>query len=155
MHPSFKAICTYNYYLIHEWESGPTVYMHDDTIVGEDFFLWISALAKEGEIHHAFLFTDRRENALNAGGHGRAMFMSDNFQRVAYHDGGFFYDKGNHGFVAWGHYTATKPPAGCGHHNAAIHRFMRYLPTVRKRYGLEVNQKLYPPSLKNGRRGQL
>jgi len=145
----------YNHYLTRVWQGGPTVYMHDDTVVGHEFFTWIIALAKQGDIHHAFLFSNPVENAYNSGGHGRCMFMSHAFQKVVLSDGGFWYDSENHGFVSWGHYRDTEPPEGCLHHNAAIHRFMRYLPSVRKRYGYDVNRKLYPPALRNGRRGVL
>ena len=143
----------YAHYLLNYWNGGNTLYMHDDTYVAPTFFDSVNVLA-DMKLDQAFLFSSGAENAYNSGGHGRCIYMSEAFQNVFKERVGFWFDMGNHGFIADGHYTATKPPDGCSHHNAAIHRFMRALPGIRKEHWLEVNQKINTELLTNGRRGK-
>lgn len=142
----------YNYYVKNIWkEDSNVLFLHDDTRINA------TCLMKQIEnikSDHAFIFGSQGERDYNSGGHGRAMYCSRKFLLHAKSNDGFWFDSGNKGFVANGHYTATKPPEGCKHHNKAMHVFMQYLGKVKKETDMLVGIPLITHSIINGRRGK-
>lgn len=144
----------YNYFLMNLWDGQSSVlFIHDDTeVMDTRVFSRIAMI----EADQAFIFNNGREAAYNSGGHGRAVFCSSKFLNVVKDSGGFWYDEGNKGFIAEGGYRTEKPPEGCMHHNAAMHRLMRDFAKWRKiDLGLEVRRQILMPDLFLGRRGKI
>lgn len=144
----------YDYYLKHCWYGSENVlFLQDDTQIDD-----INELDHISEIgcDQVFIFHDKEEAQFNSFGHGRAFFCSRAFLLEIIKDGGFYYDTGNHGFIAQGHFLATPPPEGCRHHNAGIHAFMNQIDRIRSaNQSLKVFWAYYAKGMRFGRRGVL
>lgn len=142
----------YSFFLDTLWDGESNVlFTQDDNVVErEDFWKWCSGIGED----ICCIFNNQREAAYNSYAHGRMLFTSSKFLRAAKSEGGFWYDKHNTGFIVKGHYTSQKPPPGCGHHNAGIHHFIRFVAGVRKKYpDLKKRSIVCNPYVKLGRRG--
>ena len=143
----------YSYYLDKVWDGHSDVLFTQDDIEVFDlsFFGWAATIQED----ICFIFNNEGESRYNGTAHGRMFFASSRFLVAATTLGGFWYDKGNHGFIAKGNYRTEKPPPGCSHHNAGIHRFTSFVPKIRK-YNTEIKKRAYlcDPRVKLGRRGK-
>lgn len=143
----------YSYYLDKLWDGKSDVLFTQDDVEVEQigFFKWCSTITED----ICFIFNNAGEASYNGTAHGRMFFASARFLKAAKELGGFWYDKGNHGFIAKGGYRTEKPPLGCSHHNAGIHKFTSFVPRIRK-YNLEIKKRshLCDPRVKLGRRGK-
>ena len=143
----------YSYYLDKVWDGHSDVLFTQDDIEVFDlsFFGWTATIQED----ICFIFNNDREARYNGTAHGRMFFASSRFLIAATTLGGFWYDQGNHGFIAKGNYRTEKPPPGCSHHNAGIHRFTSFVPKIRK-YNTEIKKRAYlcDPRVKLGRRGK-
>jgi hypothetical protein len=143
---------SYDFFLKNCWYGATDVlFIQDDTEIDDmEELNRISSIPCD----QVFLFSDEEEAAYNSYGHGRAFFCSRDFLFEIIKDGGVYYDKGNTGYIAPGHFLATQPPPGCRHHNAGIHAFMKQIEQIKTALpSLEVFGALYTPGLRFGRRG--
>lgn len=139
----------YDHYINNIWkEDSNVLFLHDDTKINAVKLMQEIENIKQD---HTFIFSSQGEYSYNSGGHGRAMYCSYKFLLHAKANNGFWYDKGNLGFVASGSYRATKPPEGCKHHNAAMHTFTGYL--NRLKISMLVGIPLVTFNIINARRG--
>ncbi len=143
---------SYNFYLMNMWnEESDVLFIHDDIrLLDTTFFSRIEKTTTD----QVFIFSNEAERLYNSNAHGRAFFCSYRFLHRLKKDGGFQYDSGNKGFVADGHYTDTKPPEGCGHHNKAIHAFVRYLEKIKNETDMIVGVPIISNDIVCARRGK-
>lgn len=84
----------YNHYLMNVWNGDSVLFTHDDTIIDNiSVFDKISKLGQDC----TFIFRDKEEAESNIYVHGRAVFMSEKYLLFCKENGGFWYDKENHG----------------------------------------------------------
>ena len=133
----------YSWYLNNKWESGDTLFIHDDIEITE------AALDEIAKIpfDQCFLFASKEECDANGKAHGRAFFCSDRFLKKLKEDGGFWYDEGNHGDIPA---TTSDSP---NYHNSGIITFRAYLKSLGDKFTVE--QVGVVPGLKCGYRGRL
>ena len=144
----------YSYFLENLWDGSSNVlFTQDDNEVNDDeFWNWCSGIKED----ICCVFNNQSEAAYNSYAHGRMLFTSSKFLSAAKERGGFWYDKGNTGFIVQGHYTTKKPPKGCGHHNAGIHHFVQFVARIRREVPeLRKRTIICNPNVKLGRRGVL
>lgn len=143
----------YSYYLDKVWDGKNDVLFTQDDVEVKDlkFFGWAATITED----ICFIFNNDGEARYNGTAHGRMFFASSRFLTTAKKLGGFWYDKGNTGFIAKGNYRTEKPPPGCSHHNAGIHAFTNFVPKIRK-YNPEIRKRTYlcDSRVKLGRRGK-
>ena len=136
----------YNHYLMNIWEGGPTLFTHDDVILGpvlEDYEFkppeFLFDRIADASIDQGYVFSSRREDVVNYGQHGRMIFMSDSFLNKAKQSGGFWFDDTNTGNTETGDY------------NAGINRFREQTVKI----GGDINRKIYIPAFNLLKRGDI
>ena len=143
----------YAYYLDNVWDGKSDIlFTQDDTEVSDiKFFGWAATIQED----ICFIFNNSREASYNGTAHGRMFFASSRFLETAKKLGGFWYDKGNKGFIAKEGYRTEKPPPGCSHHNAGIHSLTKFVPRIRK-YNPKIRKRTFlcDTRVKLGRRGK-
>jgi len=144
----------YSYYIDEIWDGESDVLFTQDDVKVKDasFFDWASKITEDV----CSIFHNNADARYNGEAHGRMIFMSSRFLLGAQKLGGFWYDKGNHGFIAKGNYRSETPPPGSSHHNAGIHNFLKLVPRVRKE-SPEIKRRTFlcSPKIVLGRRGKL
>jgi hypothetical protein len=148
----------FSYYVEQVWDkSADVLFMQDDMRISGPAVPVINRVHRVcADEDVVFIFSSGAENARNSGGHGRCVYMSSRFLTAVSKIGGLWYDKGNNGWIASGHYTAEKPPEGCGHHNAGIHHFMKDIAKARGvDQAIKVRTTRTIPEIRMGRRGRL
>ena len=131
----------YNHYLMNIWESGDTLFCHDDIVLGE-----IPEI--ETDFDQAYIFNNRQEMIENLGMHGRMVYMTDSFLSKAKKIGGFFYDKYNRGYTNADD-IELKKEFGCSYYNAGIRCFY----DMAEEIGEKVNGAIYLDSINLCKRG--
>ena len=130
----------YNWFLKNKWESGPTLFIHDDNEIDREALDTISGMT----VDQAFLFGSDEEIKNNGGAHGRAILCSEKFLKQLKADGGFWYDEGQNGTP----HTSDKPD----YHNNAIQMFRAY---AIWQQDMVTNKAIVVPGLRCGYRGEV
>jgi len=139
---------SYDYYLRNIWQSGDTLFTHDDVSIGHiikdhktvpmdgifDAFAGIEA-------DQAFIFGSRAEDVYNNGKHGRCLFISHKLLDWLKPQG-FWFDKTNEGNSFSGNY------------NAGIQSFYDQMNQAREA-GFDTLRKIYAPAYCMANRGEI
>jgi hypothetical protein len=136
----------YDWYTKNQWESGPVLFLHDDTEITEAELDAIAAMT----VDQAFLFSSEAEAAANGKAHGRAIFCSEKFLTRLKADGGFWYDERPSDGKPIPATTANEP----AWHNTGIQVFLAYLKSL-PHDEFSVNNVAVVPGLKTGYRGRI
>jgi len=149
----------YNHYLMNIWDDESNVlFCHDDIILhplgidyeihpGEKVFEKIAQLPHD----QAYIFQDRRQDAVNHSMHGRMIFMSPRLLEKFKDNGGFWYDENNWGYIT-GDDEHLKNKMDCYGYNAAILKFHH---GIKESYPeLDIHNRVYMPNIEMMKRGK-
>jgi len=148
----------YDHYLMNFWDGKESVlFCHDDIVlhpygIGHEIYPGEKVFEKIAELPHdqAYIFQDRRQDAVNHSMHGRMVFMSPRLLEIFRGNGGFWYDEKNKGYVS-GDDEHLKKEMNCYGYNAAILNFHHGIEDFR---GLDVHNRVYMPSIELRKRGK-